>query len=302
MKKILKWIGVGLGGLLGLLLVVAIGLVIYGQAQFKQTHSDRPLYAITADTSPEGLERGKYLMENAMSCTEACHTAEDGTLSGFIEEINDGPISMVFAVPNLTPDMETGLGGWTDAEIARAIREGVDKDGVELVVMPSYNYTALSDADVAAMIGYLRFLEPVRHEVPPIEGNAFAKVMLAVGAFGPSPVQDPITTARVAPTMGTLDYGRYMLSLGACSDCHQANFAGGQLPFSSPEDAPAANLTPGGELTSWTTEDFVRAVQDGLHPNGKSLDEGMPRYGTSAEDLAAIFDYLKTLPALPTNE
>jgi hypothetical protein len=45
------------------------------------------------------------------------------------------------------------LGGWSDAEIARAIREGVDKDGVGLVIMPSANYRALSDADVAAVVG-----------------------------------------------------------------------------------------------------------------------------------------------------
>lgn len=302
MKKTLKWIGIILGGLIGLVVVVFIGLVIYGNVKFKPTHADRPLHEITADTSPDGLARGKYLMEQAMNCTEACHAAEDGALSGVIEEINMGLISGVFATPNLTSDMETGLGGWTDSEIARAIREGVDKDGVELIIMPSYNYYALSDADVAAIIGYLRTMEPVNHEVPPIQLNWAAKTLLALGAFGEPSLQEPITASKAAPISGTADYGQYMVALGACSDCHQKNMAGGALPFSEPGAVPAANLTPGGEMVGWSVDDFIAAVTEGKHPSGRNLDEGMPRYRTTSEDLSAIFDYLKTLPAMPANK
>ena len=61
-----------------------------------------------------------------------------------------------FAVPTLTSDHEIGIGKGTDAQIARAIREGLDKDGVELVIMPSYEFNRLSDPDVAAIGGYLR--------------------------------------------------------------------------------------------------------------------------------------------------
>jgi hypothetical protein len=122
--------------LLGLVILFVAGLAIYANLQFKPSLADRPLYPITADTSPAGVDRGKYLMEDVMLCTEACHTPEDGpVLSGTFEEISEGPIAVTFAPPNLTPDQETGLGNWSDAEIARAIREGVDKDGVGLVVM-----------------------------------------------------------------------------------------------------------------------------------------------------------------------
>jgi mono/diheme cytochrome c family protein len=184
MRTALKWVGIILGGLAGLLILVAIALLVYGQVSFKRTVSNRPLYPITADTSPEGLARGKYLIEQAMDCTNACHTPENGQpLTGTYENINFGPISGVFAVPNLTPDQETGLGSWTDAEIARAIREGLDKYGVELVIMPSYNYHVLSDADIAAIIGYLRSLDPVHNEIPP-QVNAVGKVMSALGMLG----------------------------------------------------------------------------------------------------------------------
>jgi len=301
MKKVLKWIGMVLGGLIGLIVIALIGLAIYGNVKFKPTHADRPLYPITADASPEGLARGKYLMEDAMGCTEGCHVAEDGALSGVVEEVNMPPISALFATPNLTPH-ETGLAGWTDAEIARAIREGVDKDGVELVIMPSAHYTALSDADVAAIVGYLRMLEPVEHEVPPLQLNWAGKIMLALNVFGPSPLQPPITAAQTNPPSGTLENGEYMASIGACRECHQGNLAGGALPMSPPDAIPAANLTPGGELAGWTVDDFIPAVTEGKHPSGSTLDEGMPRLGTSPKDLADIFAYLQSLPALPMNE
>jgi mono/diheme cytochrome c family protein len=302
MKTAFRRIGILLGSLLGLVIIGLIGLIIYAQVKFKPTHNDRPLYPITADTSPEGIARGKYLMESAMNCTEACHLGESGTLSGMTEEINEGPISGLFATPNLTPDEATGLGSWSDAEIARAIREGVDKDGVELIIMPAYNYNALSDQDIAAVIGYLRSLPAVENEIPPIELNLAGKIMLALGVFGPTPLQDPITEAKTIPEAGTLAYGEYMVKLGACSDCHKENLAGGAFPFSEPGSAIPANLTPGGELVGWDVEDFILAVTEGVHPTGTNLSDGMPRYTTSEEDLAAIFTYLQSLPALPMNE
>jgi mono/diheme cytochrome c family protein len=302
MKRVLKWIGLIFAGLIGLIVVVVVGLAIYASASFKPTHADRPLYPITADTSPAGLARGQYLMEGAMACADACHAGENEDLSGFVEEVDMFPISALFAVPNLTPDQSTGLGGWTDAEIARAIREGVDKDGVELIIMPSYNYNALSDADVAAIVGYLRGLEPVSREIPPIRLNWVGKIMLALGAFGQKILQEPITAARETPPAGTAEYGQYLVALGACTECHQANLAGGPLPFSEPDAVPAANLTPAGELPGWTVEQFIAAVTEGMHPAGTALDEGMPRYGMTAEDLAAIFAYLQTIPAVATTD
>lgn len=306
LRKILKWIGIVLGGLIGLIVLAIVGLLIYGQMSFKPTRANRPLYEIRANTSEAGLARGEYLMTAVMGCTGACHSPEGGTpLSGVSEEINFGPISGVFATPNLTPDAETGLGGWTDAEIARAIREGVDKDGVELVVMPSYNYHVLSDADVAAIVGYLRGLEPVRNEIPSFQLNAPGKIMLALGVFGPSSVGEPITEAQTAPAPGTAEYGGYLVSIGACKDCHQQNLAGGPLPFAEPDAVPAANLTPAGELAGWSEADFITAMTTGQTPSGGTLDESMPwkEYsGMTEADFKDIFEYLKTLPAAETKK
>ena len=302
MKKVLKWIGIILAGILGVLIIGVIGLSIYATVRFKPTYSDRPLYPITADTSPEGIARGAYLMEDAMKCTDACHSFSGNKLAGGAETINEGPVRFVFAIPNLTPDQETGLGSWSDAEIARAIREGIDRDGVALVAMPSYSYHALSDADAAAVVGYLRSLEPVRNEVPPIEGNIVAKIILALGLFGPDPVGEPIIEASLNPQPGTIENGKYMVAIGECMGCHKQNLAGGALPMAAPDDIPAANITPGGELAFWTVEDFIQAVRTGAHPGGRILDSEMPRYQMTDEDLNDLFSYLMTLPALPMNQ
>jgi len=300
--KVLKWIGIVFGGLIALLAVVIIGLMIYAQISFKRTYANRPLYEIKADTSPEAQARAKYLIEGVMSCDEACHSEFGDRLAGGYEEVNQGPIAAVFAVPNLTSDRETGLGGWTDAEVARSIREGIDKDGVGLVIMPANNYHVLSDADMAAILGYLRALEPVVNKVPPLSLNMVGKVMLSLGMLGPSSsVGEPISSVQVAPQQGTAEYGAYLVSLAACRDCHGEDLAGGPLPFADPGDAQAANLTPAGRLPLWSQAEFIAAVREGQAP-GRRLTDGMPRYQMIDEDLAAIFMYLSSLEPVETGK
>jgi hypothetical protein len=69
--------------------------------------------------------------------------------------------------PNLTPDKETGLGKWTDAEIIKAFKEGIRPDGRKLIpIMPYMAFASLTDADTAAIVAYLRSLPPIHHAVP----------------------------------------------------------------------------------------------------------------------------------------
>jgi len=314
MRNVLKWIGIVLGGIVGLIVLVVIGLLIYSSVTYKRTFADRPLYPITADTSPEGVARGQYLVRTVIGCG-GCHAPggeglgdeerNNGPLVGYSEDINFGPIRGVFATPNLTPDAEAGLGDWTDAEIARAIREGLDKDGVELVVMPSYTLHVLSEADVAAIVGYLRSLEPVNNEIPPFGFNAFGKIAIALQLFGPRSLGDPITTRQDAPPPGTADHGGYLITMAGCRFCHGENLAGGPIPFAEEGTPPAANLTPAGELAGWSEADFIETMRTGVTPGGHTLNEVMPweRMGEMTDqDLSAIFKYLQTLPrAEPAN-
>jgi len=302
MRKALKWIGIGLGGLVGLSVVVVVGLLIYGQVSFKRTYH-RPVSDLAADTSPEGVARGEYLVRTVVGCG-SCHSpdGEQGALIGMSRNINFGPISGVFATPNLTPDKDTGLGDWTDGEIARAIREGLDKDGVQLVIMPSSQFHRLSDADVAAIVGYLRSLEPVPNEIPPFQLSALGKALAAVGMFGPSEVGEPITAPQTAPLPGSTDAarGEYLVTLGGCRFCHGENLAGGPVPFSEPGTPPAANLTPAGELAGWSETMFITTLRAGVNPAYHQLNEAMPWKRLSKltdEDLKALWAYLQTVPA-----
>jgi cytochrome c553 len=108
-----------------------------------------------------GAKTGQTLATE-LGCA-GCHDPTDGsgTLAGRSTPLGT---NMVFP-PNLTPDVETGLGGWTDAEIMRAIRAGMDDSGQPMCsVMP--RYASLSDVDAAALVQYLRTLPPEHHEVP----------------------------------------------------------------------------------------------------------------------------------------
>lgn len=296
---LVKWPGMLISGLLSLLVLAVFGLVIFEQFNFKAVQANRPLYPIQADMSPSGLARGKYLVENVMGCTGACHSPTGKSpFIGQMDDANLGPAEIYFNVPNLTPDQETGLGSWSDAEIARAIREGVDRDGRSMVIMPSYNYHILSDADMAAILGYLRNLPPTRNAIKPIGGNALGKVILASGVLIPPSLGTPITASQTTPPSGSPEYGAYLVSIAGCRDCHQANLGGGSEPGG---EMPAPNLTMGGDLAGWSSTDFLAAMHTGERPDGTYVSTNMPykEYGRmDDEDLLAIFKYIQSVPEI----
>ncbi|HSF65263.1 MAG TPA: c-type cytochrome [Paracoccaceae bacterium] len=120
----------------------------------------------------EAVERGRYIATIA-GCGD-CHTpgyflgqpdmarALGGSEVGF-----EVPGLGTFYGPNLTPDPDTGLGNWTEAQIVTAIRTGQRPDGRMLApVMPWMNLAALSDDDAHALAAYLKSLPPVQNRVP----------------------------------------------------------------------------------------------------------------------------------------
>ena len=117
------------------------------------------------------VERGKYLV-NISGCLD-CHTPgyffgkPDMTRYLGGSDIGFGiPDLGVFVGPNLTPDKETGLGGWTDDQVATALTTGVRPDGRILApIMPWRAFAHLTKPDVQAIVAYLRSLPPVQHKV-----------------------------------------------------------------------------------------------------------------------------------------
>src|SRR5262249_34863163 len=135
----------------------------------------RPLSDRKFEATPARLERGKYLVNAVVGCVD-CHSEHDPTLEGApAKPGHEGAGVLFFQDPNLgkvyasniTPDKETGIGNWTDDQIARAVREGTGGDGRALFpIMPYRNFRNLSDEDLASIIVYIRSIPPIRNVVP----------------------------------------------------------------------------------------------------------------------------------------
>lgn len=241
-----------------------------------------------------------------------CHSADqknpDGPLSGGAE-FHNWRLGTARA-SNLTSDAATGLGSWSEAEIVRALRSGVGKDGRLLApVMPYEWFHEMSDDDAFAVARYLKTLPPVAHEVR--QSPNFIFKLGKVFFLRPLPAG----TQAAPPRGATADYGRYLSQhVGLCAECHTPRgglqqkadksrlFAGMTHP---PEGFPAkpSNITPDQDtgIGKWSEADFIKSIRAGTTPEGDMLDPFMPWHQLQRmtdEDLRAIYLYLRTVPPI----
>jgi len=250
------------------------------------------------------LERGTYLMRGIVACGN-CHTPKgpNGELPGM--ELAGGflmeDVPFTAYAPNITPDVETGIGGWTDAQIVAAIREGRRPDGTIIgPPMPIALYRGMSDRDVQAIVAYIRALKPVRNDVP----QSVYRMPLPP-SYGPA-----VETVAEVPRDDKLAYGAYLAGpLGHCIECHspmgpmgpdwQNQTGAGGIQFSGPWGVShAANITPT-NLGDWTDEQIRTVIATGVRPDGSRLLPPMAvgYYRTiAASDMDAIVAYLRSLP------
>jgi Cytochrome c len=304
------------GKILGYCLLILVGLAIcgipfvVGIRPFIGPRA-RPLSSRVFDRTPERQARGKYLVENVALCL-VCHSPHDWTKHDI--RVPPGMVAAGAPFPlaglpgdlvpgNLTPDPETGLGNWTDDEISRAIREGVDRQGQALFpVMPYQRYRSLSDEDLASVVVYLRSLPPVRHPLPP------SKIIFPVKYLirnAPQPITSPV--AEPGASTG-VDRGKYLVDIAGCGICHTPQkrgqefpgmeFAGGSVLEGPWGRVASANLTPDASGISYYDESvFQQAMRTG-YVEARPLNQIMPWHvyrGMTDQDLSAIFSYLRTL-------
>ncbi|MGD2157026.1 MAG: c-type cytochrome [Anaerolineales bacterium] len=320
MNKWLKRILKGFGLLAGVLVVLVIGLFVFVQLTWDRPEN-RPVPQLTASMDEQSVARGEYLYKYSLNCwtchgSQGSHSPDEPQAGGLEFDMTDvgppGGFGYIYAA-NITPDQETGIGAWTDGELVRAIREGLDHEGYLLFpIMEAEWWKGLSDADTLALVAYLRSLEPVRNEVPDSQLSFIAKVLIAVGIVKSQPA---ITEPVVAPPIGaTAEYGEYLVyHASTCVGCHTPRnpnngqfdstrpFAGGLFPF--PEEGfttTGSNLTPDPAtgIGNWTEEQFLNAMRRGLRPDGTVILPFMPwpafnRWST--DDLRAVWLYLRTL-------
>ena len=264
---------------------------------------------LTFERTAARLERGRYIVEGPAHCFE-CHSevawqepgaqpkkGRKGVGTRFPEKGMDWLVA-----PNITPDVETGAGSWTDEQFARAIREGIGHDGRRLFpMMPYMNFREMSDEDLASVIVYVRSLEPVRNSLP--------KTTLPEPVKGMLPPHQPVTTVPEPDLSNPVARGKYLVTLGNCMSCHtpmkdgqpvtELAFGGG-MSFDGPwGKVTSANITPDASGISYYDEKmFLQVLRTG-HVGARKLNSIMP-WGyfknMTDEDLKSIYAYLRTLP------
>lgn len=264
------------------------------------------LVPVWAQKTDALVERGKYLMNGVAACGN-CHIPRgdkgqplfDRGLSGGM--VFDEPPFKAYA-SNLTPDADTGIGKWTDAQFIKAIREGVRPDGSIIgPPMPVEFYRHLSDDDAAAIVAYLRAQPAVKNEVPKSKYN-----IPLPPSYGPA-----LGKVVAPPATDRVKYGEYLANVGHCMECHtprdgqgmpQHNRLGaGGMVFKGPWGTSVArNLTPDSTgLKDWTDAQISTAVRGGVDRNGNPYRPPMA-FGfyknISDADMGALIAYLRSLP------
>ena len=324
----------GLGIVGAVLLVAVVGLAIYVAQTWDRVWDDVPLPEVHASTDPDVIKRGEYFVYGPSHCVE-CH---GGSWEAFQKVINGERVplqgGLAFPAPplgtlysrNITPDKETGIGRYTDSQVARMMRYSVRPDGKAAIqlIMPFHN---MSDDDLVAIISYLRTQPPVRNVVPENDYTLIGKVIKSlVPLFKPrtaDAVHPPKTSPPEAPTRERGEYlARYV---GNCAGCHTKHdqltfnpvapeFSGGEemepatLPGYDPKTwYRTPNLTPGPgsaflkfpDRATW----IARFKVGGRHHAGSPMP--WEAFATMSEaDAGALYEFFKTLPPVegPTGE
>jgi mono/diheme cytochrome c family protein len=295
MRAILKWVGVVVGVIVGLLILIT--LVLYGRGQMRLNKK----YVISVQTivipdDAESLSEGKRIFQYR-GC-EACHGEQ---LQGLV--YLDNPAIGQVVTPNLT----TGHGGIstqrTDEDLVRSIKHGVRPDGTPLLFMPSTEFYYLSNKDLGSVLAYIRSKPPVDNLMPSSALSFAGFVVMNITksiTFIPAEIIPHNEKPPFAPESGiTAEYGEY-LSI-SCKVCHGLTLSGGEIPGFPVEWPATSNLTPGkgSRLPAWGEGGFIEIIHFGVK-HGRAINSNyMPwksyRHMTD-DELRAVYMYLMSLP------
>ena len=278
--------------------------------------------AASALAQGTSVERGRYLVTTIMACGN-CHTPKDAQgrpVAG--KELSGGGVG--FDIPpyqgvaaNITPDRETGIGDWTDAEIKRALTHGERPAKGPLAGKPlgapmaANFFKAILPGDLDAIVAYLRSVPAVTNAV-------------AAPVYRAPPMRDAFATADRGFTEADLKdkarRGAYLATIGHCMECHTPQGERGVLLFDTALGAggraflpsfvkglPATwqgsvsrNVTADREhgLGAWSDTEIKRAIAQGVGRDGRRMEAPMPYEwyaGIRDDDLDALVAYLRTL-------
>lgn len=323
MKTSASWRRIGIAAAV----VIAIGLVVLGWYAMRpgplafaggkstplDAYSGHPT-GVPADFSEnDKLARGRYLTQ-AADC-EACHTTENGKpFAGGLAFKT--PFGTLYS-PNITPDAETGIGAWSDADFLRAVHEGISRDGERLYpAFPYAAYTYLTDDDVLAIKAYLFSQAPVRNAAPEAQLD-FPYNQRWLMAFWSGLFNPKQRFAPVASQSPEWNRGAYLAeALAHCGDCHtprnllqaldnKNKFAGAVV-----EGWRAYNITADSAsgVGAWSETELAQYLSTG-HATGRGTASGPMAQAVNLSfakmtpsDIRAIVTYLRSVPAIAASD
>ncbi|MBI3210763.1 MAG: cytochrome C [Candidatus Solibacter usitatus] len=278
-----------------------------------------PPSSIVIERTPERLARGKYLFEVVNDC-DGCHSERDFTRFGnpvvtrgkgfqFPAEMG---LPGTVAAPNISSDVETGIGGYTDGEILRALREGIAKDGHAMFpLMPYPYYAKMSDEDAYSLVAFIRTIPPVKAKQPPV-ALKFPVNLMMTGV--PKPLAAPVPQPDRS---NKLKYGEYLTTVAACVECHtpevrgqlveEKRFGGGREFRLMGTRVLSANITSDtqtglGKLSEdqWVEKfyqykEYVEKGSKKVGPEGVTLMPWLAYAQMEEADLRAIYTYMRTV-------
>ena len=293
MNKWMKRTSIGLG----LLALAGVATVVGGKAAGeRKLVRTIALQVAPVDVrgDPAEVEQGRYLF-STRGCVD-CHGA-----NGAGKTVMQEGATLVIS-PNITAGANSVTSAYEVEDWVRTVRHGVKPNGKPIMIMPSEDYNRLTDADMAAVIAYVRQLPPAAGIAPVIELPAMVKVLYAFGAVKDAaekidhalPPSMPVTPAV------SIEHGAYVAN--TCIGCHGARLSGGVVPGAPPSWPATANLTPGkgSVMPRYPTGDvFMATMRSGRRPDGTPISPVMPvdsfKHMTNT-DLLAVYTYLKSLP------
>jgi mono/diheme cytochrome c family protein len=296
MKRLRKWLARGAVVLLALVVLAAATVFVLSQARLTRVYAV-PVENVGIPTESAAFARGHHLA--IISGCVDCHGPD---LAGrvFFENAMIGR----FVAPNLTGGKGGAGGHFTDQDWVRAIRHGVGPDGTPLLVMPSKEFYALGDADLGALIAYLKTIPAVDNTLPASTVSPMGRVLMLVMKDLPLLAAERIdhNAARPPEPMAgvTVEYGKYLAV--RCTGCHGETLTGGKIPGTPPDWPPALNLTPypGSAIAQWSQAQFIDTLRTGVTPGGRQLDNRYMPWkvlGQMTDDeMKALWLYLRSLP------
>ncbi len=269
---------------------VALGTTLAAKRMSRQVEVAVPPAAWPADAA--AVERGRYLYATR-GCTD-CH-GSDGAGRVLLDQGG-----MKVAGPHIGNGPGSVTAGYSPADWDRAIRHGVGRGGRPLMIMPSQDYNRLTDADLGAMVAYLKQLPPASGGPAVLQLPLPVRVLYGFGLIpdAAATIDHGLPPEQPVPEGATVAHGRYVAQM--CTGCHGAGFGGGQVPGAPPDWPAAANLTPGegGVMTRYPdAAAFAAMLRSGQRPDGSKIAV-MPfeaLAGLKDADVQGMYLYLKTL-------